>query len=87
MEGVPSGGRPENRENQGRNRLRHFWNSAKSVKFSGRIPGARGGVLEISGNFLPILIGFVIPGRKYENREGQFRRGRSGGFGGSGWIS
>ena len=73
-------------EIQGRNRLRRFWNSAKSVKFSGRIPGDQVVVLENSEDFHGILIGFAFPGRKSENREGQFRRGRSGGFGGSGGI-
>ena len=43
-------------------------------------------VLENSEDFHEILIGFAFPGRKYVNREGQFRRGRSGGFGGSGGI-
>ena len=86
MEGVLLWRRPENREIQGRNRLRHFWNSAKSVKFSGRIPGDQVVVLENSEDFHGILVGFAFPGRKSVNREGQFRRGRSGGFGGSGGI-
>ena len=87
MEGVPSGARPENRENQGRNRLRRFWNSAKSVKFSGRIPGARGVKTENSWDFRPILSDFAFSEPKCENREGHFRRGRSVDFEGFGRIS
>ena len=84
MEGVLRGRCPEKWEIQGRNRLRHFWNSAESVKFSGLIPGDQVVVLENSKDLHGILVGFAFPGRKSVNREGQFRRGRSGGFGGSG---
>ena len=57
------------------------------MKLSVRIPGARGVKTENSWNFLPIVSDSAIPGPECENREVQFRRGRSGDFEGFGRIS
>ena len=73
---------PEKWAEQGPNERALFGGPRNSLKFSGQIPGARGGVLENSMFFEWNSVKFVEFQRNRNSRTGHYCRGRSQGFGG-----